>query len=275
MFAVYAKGRCGFREIALELASRGLFSKNYHGKQRRYPVSVSTISAMLHNPVYVGDLAWNRRSFGKYSRLVDGKAEFQPRPGRNPESDWIIVPNTHQGLVKRSIFQTVKERLDSNPKKPPVDRPREPYKLSKLLVCGGCSGRLFAWTQKQNSGWVKKYSCLAHKICGRRHCHNNSADENVIVEAITDTIQKALAIQGVFSKALLMNLAKALIILDQESATQVRTTLGELFERIVLHFKYSIHSKVTRSSLCGGDIFLKRPATSEMTSPEKLSFVVS
>jgi DNA invertase Pin-like site-specific DNA recombinase len=274
MFAAYAKGRCGLREIALELASRGAFSKNYNGKQRRYPVTVSAISAMLHNPIYVGDLAWNRRSYGKYCRLVDGRAEFQPRRGRNPESEWIIISNTHQGLVRRSIFQAVKERFGSTPRKLPVDRPREPYKLAKLLVCGRCNGRMYAWTQKQNSGWIKKYSCLASKICGTGHCHNNSVNEKVIVEAVTDTIQKALARRDEFSKALLMKLAGALVILDQGTASQVRATLGELFERIALNFKYSFHLKATRSILCGGDIFLKRPAMPDMISPEKLSFIV-
>lgn len=275
MFVAYAKGRYGFREIALEMATRGFFKNNYNGKQRRYPVSVATISAILHNPVYVGDLAWNKHSQGKYSRLVDGKAELQPRPGRNPESDWIIVPNAHQGLVNRNVFQAVKERLDSYPKKHPVDRPREPYKLAKLLVCGGCNGGMYAWTQKQNSGWVKKYSCLGYKICGKRHCHNNSVDEQVIVEILKDTTQKVFASQNKLNNTLLMKLARMLVILDQGSASQVRATLGELFERIVLYFKCRAHFKVTRSVLCGGDFFLKRLEVSETASPEKLSFVLA
>ena len=282
MFAKYAKGRCGFREIALELASQGVFGKSYKGKQRRYPVSLATISAILHNPVYAGDLVWNKRSFGKYSRLVDGKAEFQPKSGRNPESDWIIVPNTHQGLVKRNVFLAVKERLAANPKKLPVDRPREPYKLAKLLVCGGCGGGLFAWSQKQNSGWVKKYACLGHKLSGKHHCHHNSVDEDVIMDAILDMIQTTLADRGRVdtrceaTKSLLLKLARLLVILDQGSASEMRAILGELVDRIVLHFKYSIHGKATRSMLCGGDLYLKQPAQSDMNvSPDKLSFVVS
>jgi DNA invertase Pin-like site-specific DNA recombinase len=275
IFAAYAKGRLGFREIAWEMEARGAFRKNYNGHQRRYPVCVATISWMLRNPVYVGDLAWNKRSTGKYSRLVDGKAEFQKGTGRNPESDWIIVPNTHQGLVKRSIFEAVKERLNSKPKKPPVDRPREPYKLARILVCGGCNGGLFASTVKQkNSGWVKKYACLGHKICEKGYCHPNSVHENVIVKAIADTIQKALARRSLFNESLVMKLARALVILDQGSALEVRAALGDLFERIILHFKRISYSKSTRSILCGGDIFLKRPGISVLTSPEKLSFVV-
>ena len=61
------------------------------------------IASILRNPAYVGDFTWNKSSTGKFSRLVGGVAllEADVKRGKNDESEWIIVRDSHLPIVDR------------------------------------------------------------------------------------------------------------------------------------------------------------------------------
>jgi site-specific DNA recombinase len=117
VFREYARGCRGLAAIAAKLASRGIVSKKRRGANAGKAITPQGIACILRNPAYVGDTTWNRRSVGKYCRLVDGKAQFQTKRGNNPESEWIVVRNSHPSLVSRKTFQAIKERLKTHPKR--------------------------------------------------------------------------------------------------------------------------------------------------------------
>lgn len=70
-----------------------------------------SILKILSNPVYAGDLVWNRRTMGRFHRISDGRAIARDdaslrRTAINPEEDWIIVRDAHEPLVDRELWDT-------------------------------------------------------------------------------------------------------------------------------------------------------------------------
>lgn len=63
---------------------------------------IKTIKNMLKNEVYIGNMVQGRRK----SHFYDGKKEEY-----TDKSDWVIVPNTHEPIVSKELFDKVQERL--------------------------------------------------------------------------------------------------------------------------------------------------------------------
>lgn len=64
---------------------------------------IQTIKSMLANEVYIGNMVQGRRK----SHFYDGKKEEY-----TDKSDWAIVPNTHEPIVSKELFDKVQERLN-------------------------------------------------------------------------------------------------------------------------------------------------------------------
>ena len=56
----------------------------------------STIHKILKNEMYIGNMVQN-----KYFRTMHGKAQ------KLPESEWIIVKNTHEAIIDREVWDKV------------------------------------------------------------------------------------------------------------------------------------------------------------------------
>lgn len=189
MFAEYASGRRGLAGVAAELAARGIVSQKRRGPRKGDPLTPQGVAAILRNRAYVGDFTWNKVTAGKYSRLVDGQAQIQPKGkrGRNPEADWIIRPNDHEPLIDRDTFQAVKNRLATNRRRTTPLPNGGAFKLSKMLVCGACGGWMAGFTDNRAGG--RKYRCGSYYQWGRAACTANTVSEDVVVRLIADQVE--------------------------------------------------------------------------------------
>jgi site-specific DNA recombinase len=189
MFAEYASGRRGLAGIATELAARGVVSTKRRGDRRGGPFTPQGIASVLRNPVYVGDFTWNKVTAGKFSRLVGGKAQLQPelKRGRNPEDEWIVVRDSHEPLIDRDTFRTVRERLKTNRRRTTPLPDGGTFKLSRLLVCGSCGAFMCGFTD--NRAGCKRYKCGSYYQGGRAACTSNTVSENTIVRLIATKVQ--------------------------------------------------------------------------------------
>jgi len=78
----------------------------------------NTVKMMLSNPVYCGDLAWNRRTLARFHRIGAGGAEVRPdaalrRVSMNPEGVWIVTRNTHPALVDSAEWELAQRAMRS------------------------------------------------------------------------------------------------------------------------------------------------------------------
>ncbi|MHC4145977.1 MAG: recombinase family protein, partial [Planctomycetota bacterium] len=96
IFKMYADQGKGYRSVADTLNRQGIptprgpkWSHIYSGKW-----TDTTIRAILFNPIYVGDMVWNRRRDGRFHRISQGQAVDREnvhgaRLVPNQKEDWI------------------------------------------------------------------------------------------------------------------------------------------------------------------------------------------
>ncbi|HEY3225900.1 MAG TPA: recombinase family protein, partial [Planctomycetota bacterium] len=71
--------------------------------------SSSTIHEIIANPIYTGDMVWNRRTEGSFHQIRNGAALARSYLLRrkvipNPNSDWILIRQAHPAIVSRPTF---------------------------------------------------------------------------------------------------------------------------------------------------------------------------
>lgn len=70
----------------------------------KYKWSKTTVSNVLTNETYIGNLVYNRT----------GSVSYKNRKQiSKPKEEWIIVQNTHEGIVDKKDFEKVSEFIDS------------------------------------------------------------------------------------------------------------------------------------------------------------------
>lgn len=204
VFRMYAEERKGFKAVASALNRQGVetarskaWAAHYSGKW-----SITTVRAILLNPAYCGDMAWNRRTDARFYRIAGGRAierEATGCPGNgsasggarrledNDEADWIVTRDAHERIVSRRLWERAREIIRSHDKnRPPVMRVYAPrskgasggapggwggertkFLLSGLVKCGRCGntyeGRIDRPSKANASGEKSKsYSY----VCG-------------------------------------------------------------------------------------------------------------
>ncbi|HEV7297920.1 MAG TPA: recombinase family protein [Tepidisphaeraceae bacterium] len=164
IFDLYAGGR-GFKLIASALNREGVPPARGPGWARRCSGlwSLTSVRAILVNPAYCGDLAWNRRTDARFHRIANGVAAERHVTGRrleaNAPQDWVVVPDAHPPLVPRALWESANRRMAAVPEshrqrgthpqqRSGVTGPKAKFLLSGLITCGRCGGRYEGITQR-------------------------------------------------------------------------------------------------------------------------------
>jgi DNA invertase Pin-like site-specific DNA recombinase len=153
----------------------------------------TTLRAILRNRKYVGDTCWNTGHDGKYSEFRAGQVltsdQRLEKRTANDAGDWVVVPDTHEPLVSRELFELVQARLAENQKRTSPTRPdQQAYLLSGLLVCAHCGWRMIGSTW----GGKRYYKCGRYHQEGKRGCHSNIVREEPILNALARKLQDDL-----------------------------------------------------------------------------------
>ena len=107
------------------------------------PPSRSTVHAWLRNIAYTGAVHYNRTARGRFERHR-----------KRPESEWIIVPDAHPGIVGKETFGMVQAILSTHKQFQARVRGSK-WLLTGRVYCAYCGSRMYA--HKSGSGHV--YSC--------------------------------------------------------------------------------------------------------------------
>lgn len=140
--------------------------------------SSPTVYQILHDQLYIGNMVQ-----GKHKK-VSYKSE---KTIWLPQSQWIVVENTHEAIIDRGTFEAVqmmlKERTRSGGK-------GTIHPLAKKVVCG-CCGSYMEQTGRQPKadGTQRRYvRCRMHQrapeVCGNKTCTEMNALENAVLERI-------------------------------------------------------------------------------------------
>ncbi len=97
------------------------------------------ICNILRNKVYIGALVWNKRRYEMKEKTRNGLGKGYKYVNNDP-SKIIEVPNTHEPIISRQIFDEAQRLLDRNQRNKVVRFKNNIYHLSGVLRCPECGG---------------------------------------------------------------------------------------------------------------------------------------
>ena len=216
IFKMYTEQGKGYRSLADTLNQEGIatprgpeWSYIYSGKW-----TDTTIRAILVNPLYTGDMVWNRRTDGRFHRIIEGQIVDREnihgaRLVPNQKEDWIVVRDAHPVLISRRLFEQARQQRETkltsieqrghNPRTRNHGKTwngqRSRFILSGLMKCSLCGFRYQGVTQakgkKRVDGTREKtryYGCGGYITKGKSICKINTIPQKVLESLVTDTV---------------------------------------------------------------------------------------
>jgi DNA invertase Pin-like site-specific DNA recombinase len=213
IFTHYVDDRLGYKAIAGRLNRDGVptarsrdWAPHYSGRW-----SIAAVRAILTNPAYAGDLAWNRRTDARFYRIggdgdaVERHGTTRRRLEANARGDWIVVPNAHEPLVDRHLWRRAEQRRTARPASarqtgvnprsglpagsPDHTGPRARFLLSGLVRCSRCGsvyeGRRERPGRSTPSG-SHGYACGGYIRQGRSVCSRGFIRQDELERTVVD-----------------------------------------------------------------------------------------
>ncbi|MBR0599949.1 recombinase family protein [Sinanaerobacter chloroacetimidivorans] len=195
IFSLYEKGK-GVSTIAQTLNRRRipnpLTYKQHQGEKinpnpdmrtdKSHLWTPGTISAILHNQVYIGSLVQ-----GKFK-----KASFKSKKLlRIPKSDWIVIPNCHDPVIDERMWNSVQRQLQA--KSRVSTKKKSCHTLAGKVFCGECGSKMVS------SGGISGKRKVTYLCCSRHNlfredcpgCRIESGKlEDILLERINALNQK-------------------------------------------------------------------------------------
>ena len=176
IFGLFTDGM-GYKSIADELNRRGVPSP------RKDFWSFTTIKSLLANPVYQGDLVWNRRTEAKFYAVREGRAD-KMRPSQESarvtltrREDWIVIPDAVPAIVDRSTWQKAQVQVSKRPAaRGGIGHRNRCWLLTGVLQCGDCGHKY--WGEPKKKGRIEGrapvvtnyYTCAGRRSHGKLIC---------------------------------------------------------------------------------------------------------
>ena len=216
LFQMYAEQGKGYRSLADTLNQEGVPTPR--GPKWSYIYSGlwadSTIRSILVNPIYAGDMVWNRRTDARFHRISKGQAVAREsvhgaRLVPNQKEDWIVVRDAHPPLISRRLSEQASQRLENHPKsieqRQRVSKlnthgktwngQRSRFILSGLMKCSLCGYRYQGVTRvkgkKRLDGTQVKtryYGCGGYITKGKKVCQMNSIPQKILEDRVIDAV---------------------------------------------------------------------------------------
>jgi site-specific DNA recombinase len=139
--------------------------------------SARSITAILTNQMYLGHMVQGRqkvKSYKVHTRI------------NTPESEWIVVEDTHEPIVDKETFAKARELMQRDTRTAPQSG--QLYTFSGFLRCADCSGSMGRRTSKNHV----YYACKTNTMQGL--CTRHSIRHDRLEGAVLEAIQKQIAL---------------------------------------------------------------------------------
>lgn len=142
------------------------------GEGRKW--SRSTIRRLLSNRYLVGDSVHNQHTHDTFA---------EKKQTANPESEWIIIENTHEGVVSRELFnkaqEELKKRAEVPVKNPGMYKAADSNLFRGKIRCADCGNTMYI--QTHNAGRSLKYICGGWAL-KKTGCKTHTIDANKVYD---------------------------------------------------------------------------------------------
>jgi len=142
----------------------------------------TTVSAMLSNEAYIGNLVQRREETLSY------KTKHRLK---NPAEAWVRAENTHEPIIDRPTWDACMQ-LAARAQKTRSGRAGEPHLFAGLLICGDCGCGLRANIDRRSGGSCVRYVCGRYQTGGRAACSIHSVQEKALRQILREDIQRLI-----------------------------------------------------------------------------------
>lgn len=157
---------------------KGLKYQNPNADMGKGLWSVMTVTGILKNQIYAGDMVQGRYRKKSYKIHVQEAV---------PEEEWFIVPNTHEPIIKREDFNQVQELLKRDTRTAPNQKSL--YLFSGFLRCGDC-GKAMTRSKVKNNVY---YHCSTYKNQSKRACTKHTIRHRDLEPAVLEMIRQLIS----------------------------------------------------------------------------------
>lgn len=190
--------------------SKGLMLKNPNLDKQDGMWSMNTISTILKNRMYIGDMVQGRQ------RVISYKVH---KTICTPENEWFIVENTHEAIIDKDTYLKAQELDQRDIRMSP--KGRNVYLFSGFLRCADCKRSMTKKTNKNklNDGTVKEYNyyiCSTYALKSKFKCSRHSIKLEILEEAVLKAIQIQIAMVENMSEVI-SEINKQATIVNQSS----------------------------------------------------------
>ncbi|MBA1334858.1 MAG: hypothetical protein HPY66_0479 [Firmicutes bacterium] len=146
---------------------------------RPYSWSGSTVTGILDNKTYLGHMAGLRSTTLSYKnkKLI-----------RHPESEQILVENTHEPLITQELWDIVQD-VRQHKKRTPKQMD-EPNMFSGLVYCADCGKTLVLHRAHTMKATQNNFMCYTYKKKGKEVCSAHYIREQDLTQIILDDLRR-------------------------------------------------------------------------------------
>jgi site-specific DNA recombinase len=226
IFTLYLDGY-GSNAIAELLNRRGVPTSTKARKGKETLWQASTITAILHNQDYVGQLISNKWQIAtdyEASRRADKKVKRQLV---RDEDERVIVDNAHEAIIDVDMFNRVQELMTKKATNKGIKR--KSNLLAGLMKCKECGGSMIVHGRSKQKGNCNEYKyvvCAKVRRIGKSACQNHyTVKYEYILNGILDFLRSLSQ-----SKRDIDNIANGILyrVNDGRKESQVRKEALEL-----------------------------------------------
>ena len=141
----------------------------------------STISRILSNEVYIGNMVQHKSEIKAYN--IHKKISV-------PKNEWCIVENTHEPIITKEDFKITQQLLQTKVRQPEFTKNLSKY--SGLIFCRECGramNKFLSKPRKDGSRFII-FKCGSYSKFGKEICTIHSIREDELDEIVLCEIQK-------------------------------------------------------------------------------------
>lgn len=230
IFEMSAAG-VGSRHICTVLNDEGILSPAEYTRFRKHDSAKdgefvrerfwrqTTLRQILKNEMYVGSMVQGRQYTPSYR-----SKKREPIP----KEDWIVVPDMHEGIISRELFDESQRKMKARTRAP--EKALLPHPFSGLFFCEACGTAM-----RQHMTSNRKY---VYFVCGRHHqigklaCSSHYINYNTLYQVVQEDIHRNAKLFSEDSKRAVQKLMELKCADEQKRTAQMNRDLASAKKRL-------------------------------------------
>ncbi|MED4599678.1 recombinase family protein [Paenibacillus validus] len=144
----------------------------------------SSIRLMLTNRHYIGDLVQGRSKVDVKNKKFLQEKGYKKRH-KIEESEWIVIPNQHEPLITREMFEAVQEKMKQKAVRVFRGRGRKSL-FARVAFCADCGAGMNFKNDRQS------YVCSTYQKNTAKKCSSHIIKHDVLKKAVLANLKDLL-----------------------------------------------------------------------------------